>query len=295
MKRTILAAFFTTLVFGCRGGPGVTGSKAGQEGLITWEQIKTILAPGVEVSDERPYPDVLSEKEVLIKFIEHARQEGALHPSYYLYQENPELLDMKLEVPVLLYFIPYGTTHSYIIYGVSDDGEPLLELIVSAKVGTSMKEFETGRAVAIPSDQVPIEYSSHVITKREAAEIIKNQMPGKRTSEPLAIMGLRIEEARYSNRAIFWYFTIEEEAGEEYIFASIIRGWKQVPDRQNSRTAITIGPSDSPNLKWKKMARLDTPLRINERLNSLRSAGAMFNTVNPGHPEDVKITPVEWK
>ena len=304
MKRTIrivfLTALFTALVFGCREG-AITGggSKAGQEGLITWEQIKTILAPGVEVSDERPYPDVLSEKEVLIKFIEHARQEGALHPSYYLYQENPELLDMKLEVPVLLYFIPYGTTHSYIIYGVSDDGEPLLELIVSAKVGTSMKEFETGRAVAIPSDQVPIEYSSHVITKREAAEIIKNQMPGKRTSEPLAIMGLRIEEARYSNRALFWYFTTEDEdekgGGEEYILASGIKGWKLAPGGMSSRTAITIGPTDSPNLNWKKMARLDTPLRINERLNSLRSAGAMFNTVNPGHPEDVKITPVEWK
>jgi hypothetical protein len=125
-------------------------------------------------------------------------------------------------------------------------------------------------------------------------------MPGKRTSEPLAVMGLPIEDAPHSRNALFWYFTAENKDGqgaiEEYILSSAINGWKMAPWGMNSRTAITIGPSNSPHLKWKKMARLDTPLRINERLDALRSAGAMFKTEEYGHTrDDVKITPVEWK
>jgi hypothetical protein len=179
MKKTILivllTAFFSAVFFGCRGnGINAGGAKTEPEGPITWEQIQPYMAPGAEVSSERPYPDVLSEKEALIKFVEYARQIGALQPSFYLYRRNPKLMDLKLEVPILLYGLPYGTTELYHINGVNVDGEPLLEIIVSARVGTSMKEFERARAYADGSG--PDEYTSHQMNLPAASRGVLNRI-----------------------------------------------------------------------------------------------------------------------
>jgi hypothetical protein len=51
------------------------------------------MVPGVPVSVERPLPNVLSELEILLKAADYAIAQGVLDPSFYAYENTPELMN----------------------------------------------------------------------------------------------------------------------------------------------------------------------------------------------------------
>ena len=299
MKQFILAVLTVTGCLACHVGPAESASTKETKTAETWEAVQQAMVPGADASSERPYTDVLSEKEVLLKAVDYALKEGALNSSYYIYQENPALLTAKIETPVLLHFIPTGTTNAYLLTAVDTDGANLANFFVNASADTDINSFEFTREVS--TENIPDEQSAHRITKREAVRLIKNQFPDKQVSEPIALSGLRLEDSPYSNYGIYWYFTVNDESrsaggtSEEYIIASEINGWKSIAGGLANRAAISGGSGGSPYLNWNRMARLDTPLRLFDKIEAARSANegrAAAPDPSAKPIEKVKFTPV---
>jgi hypothetical protein len=264
----------------------------------TWEAIQQSMAQGAEVSSERPFPDVLSEQEILLKAVDYAHKIGAFNPAYYVYQENPALITAKLETPVLIYHVPTGTTNAYSLTAVDTDGTDLMTAYVSSSVDTDINSFEHLRIIGLVN--IP-EQSVHRMTKREAVHLMKSQFPDNHISDPIALSGLYLKDSPYSSNHVFWYFTVDDsnrsitESTEEYIIASEIVGWKKISGGLSNRAAINSGDGGSPHLNWNRMAKLETPLRIFERIEAARAAGGTSFTPSNYPTESVGFTPVSLK
>jgi hypothetical protein len=282
------------ILMSCNAGSINTSKTQEEKTTETWEAIEKNLASGAEVSRERPFPQVLSEQEILLKAFEYAHKIGALHPSYSIYQENPALLTAKIETPVLIYHIPTGSTNTYSLIAVDNDGTTLIDSYVRSSVDADIDSFEVVRITGIVN--VP-KYSVHHITKREAMSLMKSQFPDKQISEPIAIAGIYLEDSRYSNNQEFWYFTVGDnnrgaaEDAEEYIIDSEIGGWKTIAGGMANRAAISSGDGGSPYFNGNRMARLETPLRIHERIEAARSAGGA-TSFTANSVENVQYTPI---
>jgi hypothetical protein len=261
-----------------------------------WEIMRDhYMVPGAPVSDERPLPNVLSEQEVLLKAADYAILEGVLHPSYYAYEETPELMTAKIETPILLTDAVTGVPDTYMLTAVDDAGVLLAEVFVNSAVNTNGAKFENGRSFAIPNT------SFHHITKQEAVELIQAQFPGSTVSQPMAVYNLRLGEDPHSHRALFWYFTVDgnarsaaEESGE-YIIAAGIFGYRFISGGVSNRAAINTGRGGSPHLGRHRMAKLDTPLRLFNKLDAARAAGGASFTPSRYPDETVGFTPVPLK
>jgi hypothetical protein len=129
----------------------------------TWAAIQQNMAPGADASSARPFSDVLSEQEVLLKAVDYAHKIGALDRAYYVYQENPALLTAKIESPLLLYNVSTGTTNAYLLTAVDTDGTTLINVYVRSAVDADIDSFEIFRIKSLVN--MP-EYSVHYITKR---------------------------------------------------------------------------------------------------------------------------------
>jgi hypothetical protein len=284
-----------TVFTSCTGGTiSTSGSQEEKTAEEIWEIIQKDLAPGAEVSKERPFSDVLSEQEVLLKAVDYAGKIGAGDPSYYLYQEIPALLTAKIETPILLHFVPTGTTSSYLLTAVDTDGTMLMSVWVNSSPDADMDSFELLRAFGLVN--MP-EHSTHHITKREAIHLSKRQFPDKQVSDPIAVLGLHLEDSPHSGNHAFWYFTVSDtsqsvsDMPEEYIISSIIDGWKNISGGLSNLSAISSGAGGSPHLKWNRMAKLETPLRIFERIEAARNDGGAAE-FTPDPVTKVKYTPI---
>ncbi|MDR0721832.1 MAG: hypothetical protein LBF75_03415, partial [Treponema sp.] len=238
-----------------------------------WEILQEYyMVPGAPVSNRRPLPNVLSEQEVLLKAADYAIAEGVLDPSYYAYQTNPALMDAKIETPILVTDSVSGDPYMYLLTAVEDTGVLLAEVFVHSSANAHDEKFEKGRGFGIP------ETSAHYITKREAVELIQSQFPDGTTREPIAVNNLRLGDNPHSHRGIFWYFTVSKntrstgEANEEYILASGITGYRSIPGGVSNRAAINLGRG-SPHLDGYRMAKLDTPIHLFDKLETARAAG----------------------
>jgi hypothetical protein len=100
MKNFMFCAFIVIVFASCGQNTTVLKNKTPEE---KWAIIQANMAPNVSVSAERPLPNVLSEKEILLKATDALAKEGAFDPSRYEYKENPALLAAKIETPILLY------------------------------------------------------------------------------------------------------------------------------------------------------------------------------------------------
>jgi hypothetical protein len=261
-----------------------------------WAAIEGAMAPGAVPSSTRPRADILSEQEVLLKAADYLYSIGALDPSFYVYEEEPRLLTAKIETPVLFYF-PEGTAASYLLMAVDEKGESLMDIIVRPGIGIDLNSFVTSSGGIIPNK--PDSLSSHFITKREAVELIKTQFPDSVVSEPVALRGLFLEGHSHSNTSFFWYFTVggkERSAGtvlEEYIIAADIMGYRTIAGGVSNRSAISTGRGGSPQLDGERMAKLDTPLNLLEKIGTVNArAAADGNTVIPYQRVELKVTPV---
>jgi hypothetical protein len=260
-----------------------------------WEIIEEYyLVPGAPVSTEHPLPNVLSEQEVLLKAAKVAIEEGVLDPSYYAYQNNPALMTAKIETPILLTDSTNGVPDMYLLTAVDDMDILLAEVFVKSAVNTNDAQFENGRSFTIPDS------SFHYITKQEAVELVQSQFPEDTVSDPMAVYNLRLGDDPHSHRGLFWYFTVGENArstggsGEEYVIAADIAGYRSIPGGVSNRAAINLGRG-SPHLNGYRMAKLDKPLRLFDKLETARAAGgALF--VPASYPtESAGFTPVLLK
>jgi hypothetical protein len=159
-----------------------------------WDIIQDYIVPGAPVSNERLLPNVLSEKEVLFKASDFLAKKGALDTSYYEYQNHPALLAAKIETPILITDAGNGEPGWYLITAVDDNGVFVARMSFNSAVNASDEKFAGLQGFALPNT------SNHVITKREATELIQTQFPESTVSEPMAIENLRLEDDPSSHK-----------------------------------------------------------------------------------------------
>lgn len=251
-----------------------------------------IMASGATASDERPLPNVLSEREALLKTVDLAIAEGVLDSTSRIYQDHPNLLNAKIETPILVYDAKSGEPWVYELNAVDDNGIYLAGVGISAAANISDKEFQFGYGFALTS--------SHFITKREAVDLIKSQFSDGRTSEPIAIRGLRLEGNPFSHQERFWYFTVDDGGSrslggdsDEYVIAAGIAGYGNIPGGMSNRAAINH--RGDTYLDGYRMAKLDTPIRLFDKLNTARTAGGASFSTNTTPVKPVNFTPAPLK
>jgi hypothetical protein len=294
MKKLIFYVFIAITFVSCGQKPIVYDKSTPQE---KWQIIRDdIMVPGAPVSNERPLPNVLSEQEVLLKVADVAIEEGILDPSYYEYQNNPALLTAKIETPVLITDAENGKPGCYLLTAVDNDGVFLAEVSVNSAVNANTAEFEFGRGFAIPDT------SHHYITKREASELIQSQFSDSTVSEPMAITNLWLDDDPYSHMFFFWYFTVSDntrnvaDVEDEYIIATIIPGYTTIPGGVSNRAAIDFaGDRGDFHLKGYRMAKLNKPLHLFDKLEAARAVGGASYAPASYPTESVGITPVPLK
>jgi len=269
MKRwECLACAAMVLAASCGGG----GQKAVWENSAPeekWEILREhYMAPGADASDERPLPNVLSEREILLKAADAAVKEGVLDSSYYAYQNNPALMTAKIETPILLTDAVTGVPDGYLLTAIDEDGISLACVFVDAGSDVSEESFAHGRSISEPGGAY-----NHIITKREAAELIQSQFPGAAVSEPMMISNLWLGDDPHSHIALFWYFTVG--ADEEYV--------------------ITPYPRGDHFLQGCRMAKLNRSLRLFDKINAARVAGGISFSASASSVETVGFTPVMLK
>jgi hypothetical protein len=294
MKKLIFYALIVTVLTSCGQKTTVFENSTSEE---KWKILQDYyMVPGATASNERTLPNVLSEQEVLLKAADAAIKEGVLDPTYYMYQEIPALMDAKIETPILITDSVSGNPNMYMLTAVDDAGVLLAEIYVNSASVTNDADFELGRGFAIPNT------SYHYITKREATDLIREEFQNRVVSEPMAVYNLRLGDDPHSHRAIFWYFTVDENTrdaidnnSEEYILAAGIFGYSSIIGGISNRAAINLGPGGSPHLNGYRLAKLDTPLRLNDKLNAARAAGGVAFSPSVYPNESITFTPVPLK
>ncbi|MDR2634122.1 MAG: hypothetical protein LBC51_10975 [Treponema sp.] len=299
MKKLVFYGFIVILCGSC-------GQRVSEYAKSTpeekWEIIQEYyMVPDASASDERPLANVLSEQEVLLKAADFAIAEGVLDPSYYAYQTNPALMDAKIETPILVTDASSGVPDMYVLNAVDQDG------IYLARISVSSNPSDTSEAAFIFSRFItePTSAHNHLMTKREATELIQSQFPNGMTdgtvSEPMMIGNLRLGDNPHSHRAFLWYFTVSENTrstvgtGGEYVIDAIIGGYRSIPGGVTNRAAINMGHT-SHYLDGYRMVKLDKPLHLFDKLETARSVGGVAFTP-PAYPTDPPIgfTPVPLK
>jgi hypothetical protein len=296
MKKVIFCLFIVSMFASCGQKLTVFESGTPEE---KWDIMREYyIVPSAPVSNERPLPNVLSEKEVLLKAADAAIKEGVLDPSYYEYENNPALLNAKIETPILLFDASTGLPDSYFLTAVDENGTSLAIVTVSPTYNVDEAAFVLGRIIVRHNGPV-----NHVITKREAADLIQEQFSENMVSEPIAIHNLRVGDNEQSHRGLFWYFEVSDNTrsvagtGDGYIIGSTIPGYKFIPGGVSNRAAIDfVGGRGDHYLKGYRMAKLDKNLRIFDKFNAARTVGNVTfpPLVYPADPP-VGFTPVPLK
>jgi hypothetical protein len=295
MKKFMFCVFTAIVFASCGQKPSVFESGTPEE---KWDIMREhFIVPGAPVGNERPLPNVLSEQEALLKAADAAIKEGALDPSYYAYQHNPALLTAKIETPILVSDAFSGVPDRYFLNAVDANGISLALVSVSSNRDADDASFVLGRSISWSNGSY-----SHLITKREAADIIQSQFPDSVVSEPMAIYNLRLGDDPQSHRVLFWYFEAGEnsgtarsaaDTGEGYIFEAYVGGgYSFTSARQAVRPVIDIGKFRSPHLAGYSMAKLDKPLNLVKRLDAARAAGGITFAPITYSTETVGFTPV---
>jgi hypothetical protein len=303
MKKTtlVLFAIITMALVNCpqpsSGGSNAEPVTPQNPALIPeaqkWQYIQENLAAGVELSAERPYPGVLSEKEVLLKAVDYAIGEGAGDPSYYLYEITPELLTAKIAKPVLVHNLYEGAANEYFLTAVDDEGTVWLQVLVNSSADAGQEGFEKLRIFSMLNDP---QYSYHMITKAEAVNLFASAFAGKQISEPVLISGLLLNN--YISPPIgetLWYTTVRNSASdtnyEEYILQPGVIGWQNISGGISNLAALNDYYACGSYLNWNRMAKLDTPLRILDIIEAGRNASGELKFA-PITTPNVKFTPV---
>jgi hypothetical protein len=295
MKKRVFYVFIAILFASCKQKVTLYENRTPEE---QWAIIQAFyMVPGTSADTERPLPNVLSEREVLLKAAYFAIAEGVFDPSYYAYERNPALMTAKIETPILVTDAASGVPDGYILNAVDNDGINLARIFVSCLHDTDDASFVRGRAVT----ELGKGDTNHLMTKGEALELIRSQFPESTVSETMMITNLRLGDDPHSHSGLFWYFTVSKDArsladtDDEYIIGAEITGYRSIPGGVSNRAAIDLGFGGSPHLDGYRMAKLDTPIHLFDTLSAARSAGGVSLSPAMTVREPIGFTPVPLK
>jgi hypothetical protein len=263
------------------------------------------MVKGVDVSDVRPAPDMLSEKEMLIKCAKIAAAEGYLDPNNLIYtQDQPKLLTARIEAPILVYdlsapeeYVKYG---SYLLVAVDDTGEALLDVRVDP---LEYDPAASHGAVRITDSLDSSDLSRRYITKREAKALIESQFPEQEYEGPVAVR-MQFADDWYSWTNVSWYFTVGNSSrsaagGEysEYLINALVAGYRNISTditAPASRSLIDSRKSIASFTFTSRMAQLTEPVYFFDKLRAIQAGRSLSAPVVPPSAP-ARITPVPLK
>jgi hypothetical protein len=220
-----------------------------------WEQIDGFVESDVGISDVRPLPNVLSEKEALVRGYSVLSKRGHFSPDNYMFSNAPILLTAKVERPLTIYgFGNNGWAGIYfILYAVAENGEVLIELSMSAEATLSDDELWSGGHSGYGHNEGYL--ARHYITETELIELVESQFDRAPDERPI-IVEINLAGVEHSNLTPFWYFTVD---GVEYIVSIMVFNWNSViaAGGLGNHAAIS-GDNGDWTIGWHRMARLDT-------------------------------------
>ena len=232
-----------------------TGTKDSLEKI--WKQIEDYIESDVGmISDERPLPDVLSEKEILVRAYSIMSKRGAFSPNNEQFINAPCLLSAKVARPSAIYvFRNDGYAYMwYDLYAVADNGEVLIRQAASAAAYLGDGELLAGGQSSYGHEEG--RYAYHFITESELIELISSQFDGALPDEQPILVQLSLAGTRFSSATLFWYFTVEDV---EYIVGVKVGNWNYVAANGGvSNHAAISGDNGVASIGWERMARLDT-------------------------------------
>jgi hypothetical protein len=159
------------VLFGACEAEGVEKPVAASTYEEKLDTITPYLRPDLELSAERPRPDVMSEQEIAVRAFTYLWNDGMLSSTSYLLQEDPRLPAAKVQKPILCYnlsedygetfYIPGGVTNYEAIDTHGMAGSPDLYGRRMARIdGPAANFFEKIKAAsstyAIPNSPKPV-------------------------------------------------------------------------------------------------------------------------------------------
>jgi hypothetical protein len=263
------------VLFGACESEGVEKPVAASTYEEKLDTITPYLRADLELSAERPRPDVMSEQEIAVRAFTYLWNHGMLSSSYLL-QEDPRLSAAKVQKPILCYNLSedYGETF-YLLTANLENGETLIHVSAYPDVNLPESEFKMGN----PAMGGP---SYHIMTEQEAVDYIEYRFPGQSYEGPIAVR-IKLAGNPYSTASPFWYFT---SGGAEYIidaYVSGAHGFNKIPGGVTNYEAIdTPGMAGSPALYGRRMARIDSPAaNFFEKIKAASSTYAIPNSPKP--------------
>ena len=223
----------------------------------TWKQIEGYVESDVGISDERPLPEVLSEKEILVRAYSIMLKRGTFSPNNEQFINAPCLLSAKVARPMAIYFFcDDGYAYmGYKLYAVADNGEVLILQDASAAAYLGDGELLAGGQSSYGHEEGWWAY--HFITETELIELAESHF-GRPPDERPILVQLSLAGHKYSYTTLFWYFTLDDE---EYIVAVEVSNWNEVAASGGVSNHIAIslpGYNGHGVIGGERMARLDT-------------------------------------
>ena len=237
----------------------------------TWEYIDDYIESDVGISDVRPFTNVLSEKEALVRVYSALWKQGYFSPDNSMFAQDPRLLTAKAARPMLIYdFAGNPADVSYRFYVVAEDGEAILEQYVGAIANVGDDKL-LGSQSGLADNRADY-LTFHYITEGELIELIGSQFDGALPDERPILVQLKLKNNNFSVYTIFWYFTV---GGGEYIVSARVNKWRLiVPEGGLSNHAAISKPGGNGDgmIGGERMARLDTPAAFYEVLRQTRTS-----------------------
>jgi hypothetical protein len=203
----------------------------------------------------RPLPNVLSEKEVLVKAYSAMAKQGYFSLGNNMFSVEPRLLTAKIARPLMTYYFKNGWAGvTYRLYAVADNGEVLIEQDVNCIASAGEDEFLFGQSGYGNTSQ---EFAYHFITEGELIDLIESQFNSPPDETPI-IVKFRLDGSPYSGSEPFWYFTVGDV---EYIVGATVFRWNITAAAGGvaNHDAISLpGGNGIGVLGGERMARLDT-------------------------------------
>ncbi|MDR2802949.1 MAG: hypothetical protein LBB22_01505 [Treponema sp.] len=220
-----------------------------------WQYIQNYIESDVPISDVRPFPNVLSEKEALLKAYKVMYMKGYFSLNNSMFKTDPRLLTAKAARPLMIHYFMNGWAGvAYRLYAITDNGEVLIEQYINPIASDSEDEFLFGQSGYGRTSQ---EHAYHFITEGELIELIESQFDSPPDETPILIQ-FDLAGHPYNDSVPFWYFTVDDV---EYIVGATVSRWNYTAAAggiANHDAISKPGGNGIGSLGGERMARLDT-------------------------------------
>lgn len=260
--RKILINFFTVFILlvicSCANSGGYASKNIKEEPVLA--EVKSLLVDGATLNTVRPSENELSEEEIAVKLANTVAELG-YYNTEFADEIDPQLKYCKVEAPEYIYSTNPNShgNGGYVISAVDDNGFLVATVTCNAEADREKDNF-IGSYGSCTGSNV------HSITKREVCEILNEELPNKKFTEPV-LVDVRLAESPFYDA--YWYVATIDESSEsvtksiaenpevvveEYLIGSAIR--KYVP----SKNGISKSLDCSDKNVWDGIRKVDGEL-----------------------------------